>query len=320
MSASLVIVFLVASSEAHDPETVSATSVTREGLGPSAVVVVREVDIVPPDPDAMALATKLSADALVEIRWSGNDHSHVTVHVLVRRDARWEDRELDFAPTDAPSERGRTVGLAVIAMSPEAVPDLPPIASKPAAPPIVPPIVPTGHPELRPPQPSARIRAFLDSSLGVAGSGGGVAVSAYGVALGFGVLLDRLVLRAGAATRLGNLTSIGVSTSTTTLVAGVGIEGAPLGRQASLFRARLRVDALASRDSFSHNAVSIVTWSPGLSLATDAGYELGRGAAAMMGVGVEWIARRTTVYIDNVPAARPGALRVVFSAGLRLQF
>lgn len=119
MSLSLVVVILIASSDAADPATKALTATTQAALGTDAIVVVREVERMPADDDAVKLEGTLGAGALVEISWPDpkGERAHVHLHV---RDASpaWADRDVGFTVADAPRERGRTVGYTVAAMLP----------------------------------------------------------------------------------------------------------------------------------------------------------------------------------------------------------
>jgi hypothetical protein len=64
------------------------------------------------------------------VTWTLADRRRAHVRVIVTADGRTLDRDLDFTPGDADTERGRTIGLAIVAMVPEPAPK----TAEPAAP------------------------------------------------------------------------------------------------------------------------------------------------------------------------------------------
>jgi len=119
MAGALTLVILVASGQAHDPGTEAVARATREALGPETHVEVRETTGSPTDNDAIQAETSAHADAVVEVRWNDAKHDQAVLHVLVARTSRWVYRTIGFEASDAPAERGRTLGFAVASMLPE---------------------------------------------------------------------------------------------------------------------------------------------------------------------------------------------------------
>jgi len=119
----VTLIVLVAAGAAGDPTTVAMKGATRDALG-GALVEVREARGAAPDDDA-ALATETSAhaDAVVELGWTDPRHRQATLRVHIASAGRWIERVIAFRPSDAPTEKGRTLGFAVASMLPDAAAD-----------------------------------------------------------------------------------------------------------------------------------------------------------------------------------------------------
>jgi len=186
-----IVVILVAASDAQDPSTAALTRAAREALGPGAVVVVQEVESIPKPADAAAMGAKLHADAVASVTWTLAERRRAHVRVVVTSDGHALDRDLDFAPGDEDAERGRAIGLAIVAMVPDAPPTEPSVAPPPEAaakPPDTAPVV-------RPRDPLFGLDLFAITASGPLGVGGGVA----------GRLLPFPSPRLGASLRAGSL-------------------------------------------------------------------------------------------------------------------
>lgn len=171
-----IVVILVAAADAQDPSTSALTRAAREALGPEAVVVVQEVEKIPKEKEAAAIGAKLHADAVASVTWTLADRRRAHVRVIVTADGRALDRDLEFAPGDADSERGRTVGLAIVAMVPEAPPREPEpvVVPTPVAPP-PPKKMEDVAPSARESQPRFGLDVFGLAASGPLGLGGGLA-------------------------------------------------------------------------------------------------------------------------------------------------
>lgn len=148
-----------------DAETERAlTQAAQSALGEGAVVRVIEVAQPPSDEAALELARAAGGDSVASVVWL--EPRHMRVRLRAHSPARgWLEREIEFAPGDAPSERGRTLGFNLASMlaadsspSANAAEALPPSAaagppvSSPAA--VPPPAAPTA-----PPSPTAPVDA-----------------------------------------------------------------------------------------------------------------------------------------------------------------
>ncbi|MGH7283526.1 MAG: hypothetical protein ACRELY_18525, partial [Polyangiaceae bacterium] len=208
----MIVVVLVALGQATDPSTQSLTTAAQDGLGPTALVVVREA---PPESlaahsDSEKTGELLHADAVATVEWSDDAHEHAHVAVYSTRAHAWQDRSVTFAPADATTERGRQIGYGIAAM-------VPPPEQPPPPPPQNPP--PRDEPPA-PEPPNERPRTAVDI----------VAVGATGVAGGFGAELSlrerawrSLSLRAGGGLRFGSISAADASFTDVRFDAGPAI-------------------------------------------------------------------------------------------------
>jgi hypothetical protein len=137
MTDPFVVLLLVAAGGASEPETSFMAAAARQALGTAAVLLFEERTSLPSEAQAVALAERVGAAAVVEVDWVGPLHTRALLHVRTAREADWVERQIDFAQSDPPSEYGRTVGFAIASMitrlsAPPPSPDLP--ASPPAPP------------------------------------------------------------------------------------------------------------------------------------------------------------------------------------------
>lgn len=195
MANPVVIIVLIASSEAHDPATSSLTRAAREALGPGSVVLLQEVDAPPP-----AAEGKLRPDAVAAVTWTMADRKRAHIKVVIA-DGRTFERDLNFVVDDADTERGRAIGLAIVGMLPEPSPTVIPVPPAPPATPVV--AAPTAK---RAAPPSRSVEATLPASrvgldvlaigtTGPLGVGGGIGarwLGGIGVRLGAGMRAGRL--------------------------------------------------------------------------------------------------------------------------------
>lgn len=150
------IVLLLLIDPSPEVATSSLTAASTDGLAGRAELVVEHVKAPPADDQALARASTLHADVVVEIAWPEPDASHAHLHAHLRPNAPWIDRELSFAATSPAWERGRSVGLAVAAMVPDDDPIAPPATPTPNPSPTpnpTPTPTPTPTPSPSPPPP-----------------------------------------------------------------------------------------------------------------------------------------------------------------------
>src|ERR1051326_2081950 len=102
-----------------EPFTPGIARAAREALGPDVHLLMRRVEAMPSDTDAVALAEQAHANAVVEVTWGTWDHLRATIRMRRQTVGRWLDREIGFRAVDDPGERSRTVGFAIASMIPE---------------------------------------------------------------------------------------------------------------------------------------------------------------------------------------------------------
>ncbi len=348
MAPAFVVVILVAAGDAGDPATKTMTATAQEALGPDAIVLVREVDAMPSDDDAVRLETTLRAEAVVEVTWPGatHDHAHLRVHAPAES-SKWAERDLSFAARDLPGERGRTTGFAVASMLPTpkaasatapsaaprppaaSSPTLPPSSPSAASPPAAsPPAAPVAPPRPRragdrgAELPTARA-AFDVSAAGALGLGGNAA--GLGGEVGARLRLSHGFSLVGfGSAMLGDMESAQATSSTLRFVAGGAFE--PLRPLATRpFAIGVVLDAGASRVSLTRRIVG----ADPISGARWVGVSQGRlelawwvlpQTALVSSVGVEVAFGATRVVIDDASVSSIPVVRGLASLGVRSSF
>jgi hypothetical protein len=338
MEPALVLVVLLSSGEPDDPVAQALTRATRETLGEAAQVIVRHVTPMPGDDDAVALGASLHADALAEIGWSDARREGAVLHLHLASPARWIDREIRFAPSDASPEKGRTLGFAVASMLPEApartaVDDAPPPASvTPPAPAAAPAASPSAEPrapgtpdaaEMPAASPRPPIGA-IDASALVTGTGGTGA--AFGGSVGASwYVSSHFALRAGASLRRMEIEN--TETGGTLFDGGLGVAW----RSADPTRARpwalgVRAGALAMHQALSHfsrlerTSESQSRWLPGADLVVEGSWAFADGASLVLGGGGQVAFGATDVYVRGAPVATIFPFSVLAQLGIRARF
>lgn len=169
MADAATLIVLVAAGDAADATTHAMARATREALGPTAHVIVRETPGEPADADVAATERSDNPDAVVELSWIGpreSRHRQATVRVHLRT-GKWVDRWITFRPTDADAERGRTVGFAIASILPE---DSSPSAGSPSTG-ALPGVPATSGPSSSPPTSSTSGPSSSGSDLPPSGAG-----------------------------------------------------------------------------------------------------------------------------------------------------
>ncbi|MDP9001996.1 MAG: hypothetical protein M3O46_18025 [Myxococcota bacterium] len=350
MADPLTILLFVASGEGSDATTRAMARATREALGSRASVEVRETPAELSDDEAVIAEQLAHADVVVDLTWSDPGHRNATVRVHLARSGRWIGRSVGFMPSDASTERGRTIGFAVVSMLPEAV--SPPSAITPAATgrgPSAPQVddgvpapiserdrtLPRDEPpeSARPSTPRAfaldlfALAAWGIGSDGGDGGGGGAALQWFPLA--------PLSLRLGGSIRGGNIASVvQSSTLTSTLSAGVGWH--PLRPTSSrAFGVSVRADYLVlyqslqyqaprTADVFGANGVTKGALMSGMDVVVDAGFVLAPRVEGVLGLGLEDVFGLTYVILHQGPQGAHTTtipqLRFIAQVGVRVRF
>ncbi len=298
----VVVVVLVAASEAETPTTSAMVSTMRDGLS-DAVVVVHAAP--PSDDNAIAVGAQVHADAVVVVTWPTAARARLRVRVM--RDGRWEERELVFAPSDAPAERGRAVGLASITLIPPDAPKAVVVAPEPK--PQSTPVTAAPRPPVVAPSPPPRWTFALDAaalaSFGLGGRAGGLggelAVHAFGEGVG---------VRALGGVRFGAIEDARIATSTARFGVGFAVDVA----RASYFDVRLLLDVLAvrhgiARTTFDGGLDTRTRWLGGAGVSVEGELRLGRRFGLVFAPGLELALGETRVVVGvdtvaTIPRAR----------------
>lgn len=308
----VAVVVVVSVADASRPETLALVRAAEDASRPRRVEV-RASDT-PGDVD--------SPSPVVVVRWSdGARRAHVRVHVEPK--APWVERDLGFDERDAAEERGRAVGLAVVAMLPEVdepsartprpiepapVDVRPPRPSEPPRPPVA----------TRPPRFDLALRG--QAAFGVGGEGGGVGGRVEGqVFVG-----PRLGIFAAFGARVADATYADGRASHLVAVAGLSAR-APLGRR---FELGGTLGAGIVRDEVRHFSadgddplpVSESRVLPAGALGARVSYFLSETAALELGLGADVALGTTDVYVEGTVRGTLVPVRLSVEPGVRVRF
>jgi hypothetical protein len=319
----ITLILLVVPGEAPDAAVQAMTASARTVLGTSAEVRLMDGGA-ESDAATQAAMVRAHGSAVAQIRWNAG---RVHIHLYTVKNQRWTERDIGFSGSDAPSERGRTVGFAVASMMPDFVPlpppppDLPPVRDPPIVVPPPPDVVPP------PPLPPRRWYGAVD-----VGATSGLALKGYGGGFGLGLAatwytVPHLGLRFGGLARFGE---ISVSQSTTFSANGsVGVAwtfGGDGGSALGHFGIGGRVDLLAQYLSVSHLssddpvAARKSRWLPGADFLLEGSFHFAPSGAIVLGLGGEVVFGSTDVYVKDQLSATLTPFRAVAEIGLRARF
>jgi len=316
----LLIIVLVAAGEGAAPATVAAASSMKQALGPGANVLVHESAEPQTDDDAVLFGDMLGASAVVEVSWYPPKRERATIHLHLTSREEWRDREVKFAPGDAESERGRTVGFAVAAMMPDAPepkgpdPENKVITITPKLPvgPEVP-IVPRPEPSPK----SFAIDAALVAVAGVGGPAGSVGGEIGARARFVSTLEGRFALGA----RIGEIQSIGATTSTFSVSTGLAFHA----RASSWLRLGARADAFLARTTVTRAAFEQGTerrsrFLPGADLLLEATLHVTESTAILAALGAEMSFGTTDLVVDGTTVSTIPYLHALGQLGVLTRF
>ncbi len=201
----------------------------------------------PTDGEALAIGSEASEAAVVEVTWSDRAHRVATLRVHLAGRRRWLGRTLGFTAADVDAERGRTIGLTLASMLPDAEPAPPAPRETPAPPEIVAP--PPAHarpapeiaerpaPDLAPSPLHYALELFGTGAAGLGSSvqtgGGGAAFETF--------VTPRFGVRIGGSVRMGDVGGAGARTLALLGTAGLELRAWPSSKS-SPFGASLRAD------------------------------------------------------------------------------
>lgn len=299
MPSPLVIVIVVATSDAHSPATIAMTAATRAELVDRALVVTHEIEQWPTDAAADDLARALHADALVEVQWR---EDHRRVHIRLERvgERTWLERDVDFAENDAEEDRGKNLALKITSMLPtQRSPERPAAA------------------------PDRGLRRWgVDASLvgafGVGGIGGGLGFDAgarWYPASWF-------AFHSGVGARFGELSDPTISTTTLRGRVGMALEVFRT-RDAMPLAGILRFDGLLlhhSIDRAGRRPAGAGRWLGAVDILGEGAWTLGIPLELTAALGAEVAFGRTEIAVDDAVVAVIPRLRMIGEVGLRARF
>lgn len=320
----VTVIVVISSADPRDGSTEAMERALRSAVGDRAIVVVRAAR------DEDAEEPQAGAGAVVGVVTWSDHHRRATLHF--QSNGRATDRELRFDASDAPAERGRTIGFAVASMVPEdeTPREIPP---KPSAP--TPPLalaIPTAAPASSasaaesprtPPRDPTTTFAIDLSAVGAVGVGG------YGGGMG-GTLAARIPIgrgfaaRVGLSARLGEVSPAQATSRAYSAAAGIAWQLWPTSSRS--FGVGVRADVLLLRHEMVHfsaddpDDVSRSRFLPGLDLLLEGGLRLADHAALVVALGPEIALGRTTIVVRGTEVGVVPPLRLCAEGGVRVSF
>jgi hypothetical protein len=298
-----VVLVLVANGEAQTPAVEALARAVRGGLGAGAVVRVREA--APPASEEALGDAADDASTVAAIHWLDSERMHASLRIRVAGSRQVIERELVFSAVDAPEERGRTLGLLIVALVPEPAPPVPvPVAERPA------------EPRAGPPRFS--LAAGATAAVGMGGRGGGLGgTAAAGLRLG-----TRWELRLMGLARAAEVSE--AQASSRTLGAGVGVDVQALAQHLPWPALRIRFDALLCHQSLSHFSMDDPApvrqgrTLPGGHLMAELSWPVSGGASLTLAGGAEALLGTIDVSVGGETVTALAPMRLLIEAGLRV--
>lgn len=314
----MLVLVLVAGGDVAGDEVRALGSSLASVLGAGAMIEVRARE---------AAGDRPAEAALAEVTWLDALHLEAALSVSLPG-GRSIARRITFTGSDAPEERGRTLGLALASMLPVPTGD-----GDASPPPLDPPPAPAEHrtppteaaiePAPRPEAPRFSVLAAGAASAPLGGAG----VSFGGGVTGEWSLHDLVALRAVASVRFGEVASAQANLDVFTAGLGARVrlldpaEQLPLGVAA-------RVDLLAIHQGVSRFATGPASpsrerrdhWLPGAELGLEGSYFAGPTTELVLGVGAELAAGRAAILARAEEVAVLPPARLLLQLGLRASF
>lgn len=335
MSSALVVLVLVAAHDGGDAATAAIRRAMVDTLRSRAEVVIRSVDHLPTDDRALDEARSAHAGVLAEVGWSDEPQAQASVHVHVAGTGGWLDRRIGFSASDAPAERGRTVGFAIASVMPEATAGgaAPPAAPQPA--PVIPPPSamqeqPRAPPPAEAPQ-SAPVVPMVPASprrdaigavdLSLVGAWGGAA-GGGGVEIGGERRWRSLSARAALEWRTGDITAAQVRTLMLSFAPGIAWR--PIEPNESCpFGVGLRAGYMILREQLTRpidGASPPGQWQSGAQALVEGVWQFAPGALAVVAIGGEATFGTLDVVVGGRTVASIEPLRLLAEGGIRARF
>ena len=328
MAGPFTLVVFVALSDAADPSTSALLRVAQDGLGQATTTLRVLATPALSDADLLENLPAPKPTAVAEVTWAEPQHLHATLHVHVEGASRWVDRQITFEAVDSPSERGRTLGFALLSMLPERQEEPEPPQPPPPPPPppthikpppdVLPPRIPL-PPLTDPVTPKGAFEVTGVASMGVGGYAGGIGASLSGrwsFARGWAVRL------AGGA-RVGEIAPAAASTQAIFGAAGIAWE-APW--RAGPLSVGARIDALVLRQELAHldgddpSPVRQALWLMGADSLLEASFAFASSSGVFLAGGSEYAFGSSNVYLEGKQVAVVAPIRLVAEIGARARF
>jgi hypothetical protein len=322
-----VTVFVVISGDPTDDAFAGAIQrALQTSLGAESVVVVRRSD--DSETALVTWASNEHAGLLGIVTWS-NGNRRATIRFVQPSDGHWGAREIRFETTDAPVERGRTVGFTLASIVPdELLPRTPPPPPPPPPPPRETTIVTTTPVAERPvapprePRPPGRtmLEAAAQGASGIGGYGGGIG-GVFAVRV---TISDPWQIRVGLGARTGDIAP--ASATSRVYFGGVGIAWAPWLDAGRRWSAGIRAEALLIGHDVVHfdpddtSPVRRFRLLPGGAAAVEGSWRFADQAAITAAGGVEVAFGRTDVFSLGQEVAEIVPVRGLLELGLRVSF
>lgn len=336
MTSALVVLVLVGAHDGGEAATAAIRRAMVDALRDRAEVVIRSVDRLPTDDQALDEARDAHAAVLAEVGWSDEPQAQASVHVHIAGMGGWLDRRIGFSASDAPAERGRTVGFAIASVMPEATaggaapsptpptpaPLIPPpsaVQEEPRAPP--PAEAPKPPPAAPGAVPSFQREAIGAVDLSLVGAWGGAA-DGGGVEIGGERRWRSVSARAALQWRTGDITAAQVRTLMLSFAPGIAwrpIEPT----ESTPFGVGLRAGYLIVREQLTRpidGASPPARWQSGAQALVEGVWQFARGALAVVAIGGETTFGTLDVVVGGRTVTSIEPLRLLAEGGIRARF
>ncbi|MBS2019569.1 MAG: hypothetical protein JST00_42300 [Deltaproteobacteria bacterium] len=318
----VTVIVVVSAADPRDGSTEAMERALRSAVGERATVTIK---VAREGGEGDEVASAEPGAVVGVVTWHDRQR-RATLHF--QAGGRASDRELRFDASDAPTERGRTIGFAVASMVPEEEVERPSAKPKPeptiAPAPLAPPpaATPAEAPSSPPRDPTTAFAIDLAASgaVGVQGYGGGMGGSlAVRVPLGSG-----FALRFSLAARVGEISPAQATSRAYAGAAGIAWQAWP--SSSRTFGIGARADVLLLRHEVVHFSsddpadTARARFMPGLDLLLEGGIRLADHAAVILAAGPEIALGTTKIMVRGAEVGVVPPLRLCAEGGVRVSF
>lgn len=306
-------IVLVSAADTQGPRSRGMTLALEGALESGSIVLLRE-SAEPADEDLLAVAAAARADAIAAVTWSDSDRR---VHLRLQRVGAGApaERDIEFLPSDASVERGRTIGFALAAMI-RSREDRP--SSEVQRPPEPTPVAPAEE------RPEVHLEGASASGWGVdvafttmAGLGG----AGSGIGGDVGVrrrLAPKLDFRLALGVTRGAVSGAGATLTIVRPRVGVGVE--VLRRGALSFTLRFEAGPWLHVVDRSAPSSAGSRWVPALRAGGEIAWSVAPPVEATLDLGADLAFGTTRVLVGDEERASISPARLVGALGLRFVF